>query len=206
MSELRSFICIDKLQPQTMSYMATWISGSLPRMNVAAQIIEIAPGQDIEYITDIALKYGRVQAGILIVERQFGYLEFHSESIAEVRAAAQAVLDTLNLDINSVIKPQIFGSKIITNIDEQHAYLINRNRKGSLLLKGESVFLMEVQPASYAILACNEAEKQAQVKVIDYRMIGANGRVYLAGTEAEMQNARQAAENALAQIAKGINS
>ena len=65
MAELRSFIFIDQLQPQTLGYMATWIRGSLPRANVAAQIIEVAPGLDIEALTDVAVKHSEVQAGIL---------------------------------------------------------------------------------------------------------------------------------------------
>ena len=91
MAELRSFIFIDRLQPQTMSYLGTWIRGALPRADVAAQIIEVAPGLDIEGITDVALKHADVKAGILVVERQFGYLEFHGETGA-VKAAADAAL------------------------------------------------------------------------------------------------------------------
>ena len=86
---------------------------------------------------------------------------------------------------------------IVSRIDHQHAFLINRNKLGSLVLGGESLYLLECEPASYAILACNEAEKQANVKVIDYRMIGANGRLYLAGEESEIRSARDAAEAAL---------
>ena len=48
MAELRSFIFIDQLQPQTLCYLSTWMKGSLPRANCAAQIIEVAPGLDIE--------------------------------------------------------------------------------------------------------------------------------------------------------------
>ena len=95
MAELRSFIFLDQLQPQTLSYLGTWILGRLPRANVAAQVIEVAPGLDIEGLTDIALKQTEVKAGILVVERQFGYLEFHSQSTAAVKAAASAVLDGL---------------------------------------------------------------------------------------------------------------
>ncbi|MEK9925545.1 MAG: hypothetical protein VW736_07930, partial [Alphaproteobacteria bacterium] len=82
MAELRSFIFIDQLQPQTLCYISSWMRGSLPRRNMAAQIIEIAPGLDIEALTDIAIKESDVRAGILVVERQFGYLEIHSHSTA----------------------------------------------------------------------------------------------------------------------------
>ncbi len=201
MAELRSFIFIDQLQPQTLSYVSTWMRGSLPRSNMAAQIIEVAPGLDIEALTDVALKHANVGAGVLVVERQFGYLEFHSRSTAEVKASAEAVLDALGADASDAIKPKILASKIITRIDAQHAFLINRNKMGSMIIAGESLFVLEMQPASYAIYACNEAEKAANIKVIDYRMIGPNGRLYLAGTEAEIRNARDAAENALRQLA-----
>lgn len=197
MAELRSFIFIDQLQSQTMSYIASWMRGNLPRSNMAAQIIEVAPGLDIEALTDVASKHADVKAGILVVERQFGYLEFHSRNTASVKASAEAVLDVLGARPEDALKPKILASKIITNIDDQHAFLINRNKLGSMILPGESLFVLEMQPASYAIIASNEAEKAANIKVVDYRMIGANGRLYLSGTEAEIRNAREAAEQAL---------
>jgi ethanolamine utilization microcompartment shell protein EutS len=201
MAELRAFIFIDQLQPQTLAYLATWMRGSLPRSRMAAQIIEIAPGLDIEALTDVALKGADVGAGLLVVERQFGTLEFHSRSTAEVQAAAQAALDTLGARVEDALPPQVLASTLVTRVDRQHAFLINRNKLGSMLLAGESLYLLECQPASYAIVACNEAEKHANIKLIDLRMIGANGRLYLAGDEAEVRNARDAAEAALAALA-----
>ncbi|MGV0783721.1 BMC domain-containing protein [Mycolicibacterium peregrinum] len=197
MAELRSFIFIDRLQPQTMSYLGTWIKGALPRADQAAQIIEVAPGLDIEGVTDVALKHAEVKAGILVVERQFGYLEFHGETGA-VKAAADAALDELGGDTGSAVAPNVLASRIISSIDHQHAFLINRNKIGSMVLPGESLFVLEVQPASYAILATNEAEKAADIKVVDFRMIGATGRVYLSGTEADIRTAAEAAQDALA--------
>lgn len=200
MAELRSFIFLDRLQPQTMSYLGTWIRGALPRADVAAQIIEVAPALDIEGITDVALKHADVKAGILVVERQFGYLEFHGETGA-VKAAADAALQELGNDADSAVRPTILAARIISSVDQQHAFLINRNKIGSMVLPGESLFVLEVQPASYAILATNEAEKAADIKVVDYRMIGATGRVYLSGTEADVRQAAAAAQDALVRSA-----
>ncbi|MFC3205875.1 MAG: BMC domain-containing protein [Mesorhizobium sp.] len=197
MAELRSFIFIDQLQPQTLAYLATWIRGSLPRRAMAAQIIEVAPGIDIEALTDVALKGADVRAGMLVVERQYGYLEFHSRSTAEVKAAAHAVLSALGADEADAKRSEILASRVVNRVDPQHAFLINRNRLGSMIVGGESLYILECQPASYAILACNEAEKAANIKLIDYRMIGASGRLYLSGDEAEIRNARDAAEAAL---------
>ncbi|SDM72370.1 BMC domain-containing protein [Geodermatophilus siccatus] len=196
MAELRSFIFIDRLQPQTMCYLGTWIRGSLPRADMAAQVIEVAPGLDIEPLTDVALKHAEVQAGILVVERQFGYLEFHGDT-GSVKAAAAAVLDDLGALEEDATRPQILASTIISSIDHQQAFLINRNKIGSMALPGESLFVLEVQPASYAILATNEAEKAAEIKVVDYRMIGATGRVYLSGREADVRQAAEAAHEVL---------
>ena len=199
MAELRSFIFLDRLQPQTMCYLATWIRGALPRADVAAQIIEVAPGLDIEAITDAALKHAEVRAGILVVERQFGYLEFHGET-GPVKAAAEAVLDALQASPRDATRPTVLASKIISSIDHEHAFLINRNKLGSMILAGESLFVLEVQPASYAILAANEAEKAADIKVVDYRMVGATGRVYLSGTEADVRQAASVAEQVLREM------
>jgi len=199
-AELRSFIVIDQLQPQTMCYLGTWIKGSLPRAGVAATVIEIAPGLDIEPLTDIALKHAEVQAGILVVERQFGYLEIHGPT-AQVRAAGSAVLAELGVTAREATRPQVLAAEIITKLDPQHAFLINRNKQGSMALPGESLFVLEMQPASYAILAANEAEKAAAVKVVDYRMIGATGRVYLSGRESDVRQGARAAEQALQELA-----
>jgi hypothetical protein len=196
MADLRSFIFLDRLQPQTMCYLGTWVRGSLPRRDVAAQIIEIAPGLDIEPLTNVALKHAEVRAGVLVVERQFGYLEIHGGT-DEVTAAAEAVLDELGATASDATPPQVLASRIITMLDPQHAFLINRNKLGSMALPGESLFVLEMQPASYAILAANEAEKAARIKVVDYRMIGATGRVYLSGKEDDVRQAAGAAESAL---------
>ena len=197
MAELRSFIFIDQMQPQTMCYMASSMRGRLPRTNMAAQIIEVAPGLDIEPLTDVALKHADVGGGMLVVERQFGTLEFHSRSTSSVKAAARAVLDALEADEGDAMKPKVLAAKMVTRVDPVHAFLINRNKLGSMALPGESLFVLEMQPASYAILATNEAEKAADIKVVDYRMIGATGRVYLAGKEADVRQAAEAAEAAL---------
>jgi ethanolamine utilization microcompartment shell protein EutS len=197
MAELRSAIFIDQLQPQTMCYLGTWIRGRLPRSGMAAAVIEVAPGLDIEPLTDVALKHTDLQAGILVVERQFGYLEFHARSTSAVQSAIQAVLDALEADPGDATRPTILASKLVSRLDHQHTFLINRNKLGSMALAGESLFVLEMQPASYAMLAVNEAEKAAQIKVVDYRMIGATGRVYVTGDEADVRTAAEAAVEAL---------
>ena len=169
MGDLRSFIFLDRLQPQTLCYLGTWIKGSLPRAGDAAQVIEVAPGLD---------------------------LEIHGPT-SSVRSAAGAVLDHLDATSADATAPQVLASKVVSRIDPQHAFLINRNKMGSMVLAGETLFVMEMQPASYAILATNEAEKAARIKVVDYRMIGATGRVYLSGVESEVRAAAEAAEAAL---------
>jgi ethanolamine utilization microcompartment shell protein EutS len=191
MAELRSFIFLDQLQPQTMCYLGSWIRGRLPRAGDAAQVIEVAPGLDIEPLTDVAVKEAEVQVGILVVERHFGYLEMHGSTDA-VRAAASAVLAVLGVTAAAATTPEVLAARIITRVDTQHAFLVNRNKLGSMVLPGESLFVFELQPASYAILAANEAEKAAQVKIVDYRMIGATGRVYLSGREDDVQQAADA--------------
>ncbi len=114
-----------------------------------------------------------------------------------VRSAAAAVLDVLDASAVAAMAPTVLASQIVSRIDAQHAFLINRNKVGSMALAGETLFVLEMQPASYAILATNEAEKAADIKVVDYRMIGATGRVYLTGREGDVRAAAEAAEQSL---------
>jgi ethanolamine utilization microcompartment shell protein EutS len=197
MATVRSYIFIDQLQPKTMCYLGTFIRGFLPRSNMAALVVEVSPGLEIETVADVAVKTVDVKPGLLVVERQFGYLELHSSSTASVKAAGRAILDHLGSSEAEAMKPDILSSRIVKRVDNYHAFLINRNKSGSMLLPGESLFVMEMQPAAYAILATNEAEKAADIKVVDYRMMGATGRVYLSGTESDVRAAAFAAEGAL---------
>jgi ethanolamine utilization microcompartment shell protein EutL len=190
MAELRSFIFLDQLQPQTMCYLGSWVRGRPPRLRMAARIIEIAPGLDIEPLTDVALKEADVQAGILVVERQFGYLELHGTNDA-VHAASSAVLAALGVSAASATRPRVLAARIMTRIDAQHAFLVNRNKLGSMVLPGSRCSCWSCG-TSYAILAANEAEKAAQIKIVDYRMIGATGRVYLSGREDDVRQAADA--------------
>ena len=201
MATLRSYIFIDQLQPKTMCYLGTFARGFLPRSNMAAMVIEVQPGLEIEPITDIAVKNVDVFLGLLVVERQFGYLEFHADSPASVRAAGEAILESLSATETDAMKPEILASKMVKNVDNYHAFLINRNKLGTMILPGETLFVLEMQPAAYSILAANEAEKAADIKLVDYRMIGATGRVYLSGGESDVRAAARAAENAL--LARG---
>jgi ethanolamine utilization microcompartment shell protein EutL len=194
---IRSYIFIDQLQPKTMCYFGSFVRGFLPRLNMAALVVEVAPGLEIENITDVAVKNVDVKPGLLVVERQYGYLEVHSRSTASVKAAGQAVLDYLGASEADAMRPEILASRIVKRVDNYHAFLVNRNKAGSMILPGESLFVIEMQPAAYAILAANEAEKAADIKVVDYRMMGATGRVYLSGEEADIRAAALAAEQAL---------
>ena len=164
MAELRSFIFIDQLQPQTMCYLGTWIRGRLPRTEHGR-----ADHRDRPRPRHRAADRRRAQArprcrpGILVVERQFGYLEIHSRSTAAVQAGERAPCSPRWAPRRATPpRPQILASKLITRLDHQHAFLINRNKLGSMALPGESLFVLEMQPASYAILATNEAEKAAR--------------------------------------------
>jgi hypothetical protein len=197
MATIRSYIFIDQLQPKTMCYLGTFVRGFLPRTNMAALVVEVAPGLEIENITDVAVKNVDVKPGLLVVERQYGYLEFHASSTADVKAAGQAVLNYLGATEADAMRPEILASRIVKRVDNYHAFLINRNKAGSMILPGESLFVLEMQPAAYAILAANEAEKAANIKVVDYRMMGATGRVYLSGEESDVRAAAGAAQQSL---------
>lgn len=197
MATIRSYIFIDQLQPKTMCYLGTFIRGFLPRTNMAALVVEVSPGLEIENITDVAVKNVDVRPGLLVVERQYGYLELHADQTSSVKAAGQAILDYLEASEADAMRPEILAARIVKRADNYHAFLINRNKAGSMILPGESLFVLEMQPAAYAILAANEAEKAAEIKVVDYRMMGATGRVYLSGEESSIRAAAEAAEAAL---------
>ena len=197
MSELRCYVFIDKLQPQYASFLGTVSQGFLPVPGQASLFVEVAPGMDIMRVTDVALKATDVKPGMMIIERLYGMLEVHSDSQADVREAGRAVLAALGLKEEDRIRPEITSSQVIRNISPYHTQLINRTRHGDLIVPGQSLYVLEVAPAGYAAIAANEAEKAAEVNVLEVRAFGSFGRVYLGGEEKDVDVAWRAAEEAL---------
>ncbi|MCL4836917.1 MAG: hypothetical protein KJ058_02985 [Thermoanaerobaculia bacterium] len=200
MSSLRCYVFLDSLQPQYASFLGTVAQGFLPTPGEASLFIEIAPGMEIMRVTDVALKATNVKPGMLIIERLYGMLELHSESQAEVRAAGQAILEALGLEEHDRIRPELASSQVIRNISPYHTQLINRTRHGDMILPGQSLYVMEVAPAGYAALAANEAEKAAEIQILEVRAFGSFGRLYLGGEEKDIDVAYRAAEQAIASV------
>jgi hypothetical protein len=195
--DLRTYVFLDSMQPQYASFLATVAQGFLPTQGMASLYVEIAPGIEINRVTDIALKSNKVVPGMQIVERQFGMLEIHSESQAEIRGAGQAILDTLGLKEDDRTKPTIVSSQVIRRVDDHQTQLINRMRHGNMILAGQTLYIMEVEPAGYAALAANEAEKAANINILEVRTFGSFGRLYLGGEERDIDVGYKAAVAAI---------
>ena len=198
--DLRSYVFIDSLQRQHAAYMGTVSIGFLPLPGDSSLWIEISPGIEINRITDVALKSNNVRPGVQMVERLYGLLEIHSSRQGDVRSAGYAILDALGVKEDDRLKPQVMSSQIIRNIDAHQAQLVNRTRRGQMLLAGESLYVMEVQPAAYAALAANEAEKAALINILQVSAIGSFGRLYLGGEERDIITASQAVLTAMENV------
>lgn len=191
--ELRTYTFLDRMQPQYAAFIGTVVNGDIPIAGMSQLFIEVAPGNAIFRVADIALKSADVRPGVQIVEREFGVLEIHSASLQAVRAAGEAVLSELGLQESSRIKPTVVSSQIITNVDPYQAQLINKFRRGAMLVPGQTMLVLETSPAAYVSLAANEAEKAAQINVVNVNNIGRFGRMFLAGDTSHVQMARDAA-------------
>lgn len=200
MAELRTYCFLDILQPQFAAYVASTGRGYLPVERQAALYVEVAPGIEINRVTDVALKKTGVQPAVQVVERAFGLLEVHSFDQGEVREAGRAILEAMGLEETQRMKPKVMTSQAITNVSPYHATLVNRNRQGSMLLGGQTLYILEVLPAGYAALAANEAEKASPITLIEVRPFGAFGRLWLGGTESDIAEAAKAAIAALEAI------
>ena len=194
---LRTYTFIDDLQPQLATFMGKTARGFLPVPHQASLFVEIAPGIAINRVTDIALKATRVQPAIQIVERAYGLLEVHHESQGEVRSAGEAILSHLETKEDQRLKPKLVTNQILRAIEPYQTQIINRNSQGMMILPGESLFILETEPAGYAAFAANEAEKAARVGLVQVVPYGAFGRLYMSGPEAEIDAAAKAAIQAL---------
>jgi hypothetical protein len=181
--ELRTYVFLDSLQLQMASYISTISRGYYPIAGQACCVIEIAPGIEINRLTDIALKATNVAPGLQVVERSFGLLEVHSDDQGDAR-----------------LKPKMLTSQLIRHVTDHHAQLINRTRYGNMVLRGDTLYIVEIDPAGYAYYAANEAEKASHIHIIDVQGFGRFGRIYIAGEEAEVIESQGIIEARLASI------
>ncbi len=194
---LRCYCYLDRMQPQFAAFVGTVTQGDLPTEGMAALYVEMAPGNEVFRVVDIAVKATEARPGAQIVEREFGMFEVHSPNQAAVLEAGDVVLKRLGLGIANRIKPQVVSTQVITRVDPYQAQLLNRFRRGSMLVSGETMLVLECAPAAYINIACNDAEKTASIKLIHVSSVGRFGRMWLSGTEAEILTAKDAAIRAL---------
>ncbi|MEN6572205.1 MAG: hypothetical protein ABFD24_10220 [Anaerolineaceae bacterium] len=194
---LRAYTFLDRMQAQYAAFVGTITQGDLPVEGMASLYVEMAPGNEVFRVVDIAVKATESKPGAQIVEREFGMFEVHSLNQAAVLEAGQVVLDRLGLRVEDRIKPEVVSTQVITRIDPYQAQLLNRFRRGSMLVPGETLLVLECAPAAYINYACNEAEKNASIKIVHVSSVGRFGRMWLSGSEAEIITARNAATQAL---------
>jgi len=198
--QLRVYCYLDRTQPQYAGFVGTVTQGDLMVEGMASLYIEVAPGNEVFRLVDIAVKSTEARPGAQIVEREFGMFEIHSHSQEAVLQAGQMVLSRLSLKEEMRIKPKVASVQLITNVDPYQAQLLNRFRRGSMLVPGETLLVLEVAPAAYINIAANEAEKRANIKLIHVSSVGRFGRMWMSGTEAEMKTAQAAAIAAVESI------
>jgi hypothetical protein len=202
--ELRVYLLLEDLQRQFAAYMATptRARGYPPFEGQHSLIVEVSPGLAIERVIDLALRaVPAVEPGILFVERQFGVLEVHGSDLDDVRRAGSAILDGLDAKATEQLRPRVLYQDIIEDVTDQHAVIINRNRQASMLMPGQTLLVYEMTPALFATVAANAAEKVApNVTLVDVSMIGAAGRVYMAGSTEDVLRARDEITRVLAEV------
>ncbi|MGF1497041.1 MAG: hypothetical protein ACFB8W_09500 [Elainellaceae cyanobacterium] len=199
--DLRSYVYIDSLQSQHAAYLGIEAQGFLPLPGDSSLWVEISPGIEVNRLMDVALKSAAVRPGVLMIERLYGVLEVHSTKQSDTKAAGRAILDAIGATQRDCLKPRIVSSQIIRNIDAHHAQLINRTARGNMLLAGQTLYVLEVEPAAYAALAANEAEKAALINILRIGAIGSFGRLYLGGEERDIIAAAGASLAAMENLA-----
>lgn len=203
-TDIRVYLLVEDLQQQFAAYLGTptRARGYPPYAGEHALIVEVSPALAIERVIDLALReVPGIQPGILYVERQFGVLEIHSGSLADVRRAGEAILAGTQSSATDQLRPRVLYHDVIEDITDQHAVILNRNRQASMVLPGQSLLVYEMTPALFAAVAANEAERAAPgLTLVDVQMIGAAGRLYISGSTKDVVVARDRITEVLAAI------
>jgi microcompartment protein CcmL/EutN len=194
MIKLRTYVYVDSLQPQLAEYMATVSQGFLPVPGDSCLWVEVSPGMAVHRLTDIALKSTRVHLAQQVVEREYGSMVIHHRDQSDVREAGRILLSRIGAQQTDRADCKVAWHEIIRGMTPDHTVLINRqDRRGSMILPEQSMFILETEPAGYIIYAANQAEKAANITLIDVKAVGAFGRLTLSGREADVDEAAAAA-------------
>jgi len=138
---------------------------------------------------------------IAFVSALIGALLASGVTVAALRQTGQAILSGIGRKAADQLKPRTLFADIIETVADQHAIILNRTREASMLLPGKSLLVYELEPALFATVAANEAEKAAPgITLIDLQMIGASGRLFIAGTTRECELARDRIDEVLGAI------
>lgn len=194
---IRALMQIDNLQPKFAAYNGATVQGSVPMSGDTVLIGEFAPGNGVFTLIDKALKASSVETTTQMVEREFGFFILRSHSNAEVSAARDAILNALNASMGDRIKPTVASTQIITSVEPFQAQLLNKWRKGALLVPGQTLGIIECEPAAYISIAANEAEKAAEIDIVEVRAVGRFGRLFISGTENSVKAGVEAAVKAV---------
>jgi len=195
--ELRTYVLIDSMQPQYAALTGILLQGDVPVEGMAEVFMELAPASDVYEVLDAALKTTEVRPGLLRVEREYGTLEIHSFFQEGVKVAGREALAKFGQTEADRLKPQIAAVKMVTQVDAYEAQLVNQASRGGLLLRGQTLCVIEVFPAAYVMLAANEAEKASEITLVNYQPSGRFGRLYISGSESAVKVARDAAVQAI---------
>ncbi len=195
--ELRTYSFIDSMQPQLAQYIAKDNRVFDPSEYDAALFLEIHPAMEIHRMIDLALKATAVRLGVVITERHFGQLEVHHADQGEVRAAGQAILEATGLTVADRAECQPRTDMILRGVEQDHGIAFTGLAQGNMVIAGDSVLIMECEPAAYMAYVCNQALKAADVRLNLVTTWGATGRLIIAGAEAEIDVAAAAARDAI---------
>ena len=193
MRKIHGIFIIDKVQPQTASYMSIANrNGLVTRPGMALAWIAVSPTADVEKVVDIALKRSSAKISFLQMDSRVGFVVFQSRSIDEIRDTVDAIVDEMQFDHpDSAIKAT--PTQFVSSLDHQQAYLKNKSKMGSLCVPGEALCTMETDPPGFALAAVNEAEKTAEINIVDFKFTGSMGRFIISGDDSNVRAAMDAA-------------
>ena len=197
---IRALMQIDRLQPKFAAYNGATTQGSVPLAGDTVLIGELAPGNQVFRLIDVALKASRAEVVSQIVEREFGFFILRSPSNSQVAAARDAILSDLGMSMTDRIRPTIESTQIITSVEPYQAQLLNKWSSGSLIVPGQTLGILECAPAAYISISANEAEKSSVIDIVQVRAVGRFGRMFVSGDEESVKTAIQHARMALDEV------
>lgn len=155
--QLESFSLVEDLQPQYAAYLAITVAARhvIPTAGDSVLTVDVGGGLQAEQAINDFLSSDIIASGDVACERAGSTLELVCSDIGPLKAIVATADPGSTFESPTV---NIADSLLLEEVSFDYANLVNRSRKGALVIAGDSILILECDPADQVSVLANQLE------------------------------------------------